>query len=641
MSSKIRVLSDHIINKIAAGEVIENPSSVVKELVENSLDAGATDICVEIQGGGRLLIRVSDNGCGMNSDDALLCLERHATSKLRNVEDIHTLLTMGFRGEAIPSIASISKFNLLTCPSSEKGNEQSGTMVIVDGGKIVSCSPAARAVGTTIEVKSLFFNVPVRKKFLKSPTIDANEILKTLSLIALGFPEIRFQLISDGKTVLTTSQGKASSFIGKLRERVENVLGKDFVENTVLLEGNKGEIRVEGLMGQPSYTRHNRAGQYLFINKRAVVSPVIAYAVKEGFGTSLPNGRFPAFVLHLTINGDLVDVNVHPQKREVRLRQEQLIKELLIKAVRSCLHREVSEDHFTEKTSLFPSIPCQPAEVPQLFPSPFPWLPPSQPSMDVPETWKFQKKTQPAEDAHPPKQAWQFSEIKLESPFSLEQKGYSDKESLAFSQPREQPPRVLGTVPSYIILDTSIPHSFIKGWKGQEGLILVDQRSAHLRVLFDRLSVEQLTKVTQQVLLLPQKFELSPYEAEILKANFSFFDKMGIHIKEFENNHFIIDAVPQFFAKSSMEGYITEVIRDFVSLEKDQADEPTMAQERVKHIAMSMVKKTVPAGKRLAHMEAQSLIDQLVSCQNPYICPLGKPILAQITFDELAKLFQR
>ena len=224
-SSKIRVLDEHTINKMAAGEVIESPASVVKELVENSLDAQATDICVEIKSGGRQLIRVTDNGCGMNPDDALLCLERHATSKIKEVEDIQSIFTMGFRGEAIPSIASISKFILLTC-----AQEGKGTLLIVEGGKIIQCGEAVRSQGTTIEVKSLFFNVPVRKKFQKSPAYDANEILKIITILSLGHPHVKFQMIDNEKSVLQTGMPIETDFKEQMKDRIATVLGAEFIK---------------------------------------------------------------------------------------------------------------------------------------------------------------------------------------------------------------------------------------------------------------------------------------------------------------------------------------------------------------------------------------------------------------------------
>lgn len=659
MPSKIRVLSDHTINKIAAGEVIENPASVVKELVENSLDAGSTDICIEIQGGGRQMIRISDNGCGMNPDDALLCLERHATSKLREVEEIHSLSTMGFRGEAIPSIASISKFNLLTCPATEEGAAPSlGTMVMVDGGKIISCNPAARSQGTTIEVKALFFNVPVRKKFLKSPSVDANEILKTVSLLALGYPEIKFQLLSDGKSLLMAPPSRESSFAEKLGSRIETVLGSDFLQNSSLIEAKKDKITLEGVIGQPSNTRHNRTGQYLFINRRAVVSPLVAYAVKEGFGTSIATGRFPVFVLHLSVDGDLVDVNVHPQKREVRLRQEQLIKELITQAVRSGIS--------PSRSSFFPSSPTTNSNsaINPVFSEAFP-AQGSSFTQDVPETWVFQPKAHfenpicsrpdflhseerkavslPSSAFPPQKHPYQEPSFKELSVSTKPQTHTAS--SLPFSNPSEEPLKATTTIPGYILLDNSMHHPFLeKGCRLPEkgGIILIDQKNAHSRILFEKLSQGQANQpIAQQTLLVPHTIELNSYESEILHTSLPLLNKMGIHIQEFGPNTFLIDAIPQAFGNSNIDILVADIIHDLRSLQTEHTNDQVIFREQAKRIAQAAARATVSCSRRLSLMEAQALLDQLIKCQHPYLCPSGKPIIAQITLDELAKLFQR
>lgn len=643
MPSKIRVLSDHTINKIAAGEVIENPSSVVKELVENSLDANATDIGIEIQGGGRQMIRISDNGCGMNADDALLCLERHATSKLREVEEIHSLLTMGFRGEAIPSIASISKFNLLTCPIPENNQASPGTMVIVDGGKIVSCSPAARSPGTTIEVKNLFFNVPVRKKFLKSPSVDTNEILKTVSLIALGYPEIKFQLISDGKNLLMAPPSNGATFEETLCSRIENVLGQDFSQNMTFIEGQKEDIVLRGFIGEASYSRHNRTGQYLFINKRVVTSPLVAYAVKEGFGTALPTGRFPVFVLHLSVSGELVDVNVHPQKREVRLRQEQLIKELIIKTVRNSLNR----GH-----SFLNEVPA--GNISPVFAEAFKSQEP--PSFhSIPETWVFQP-SPPTLNSHASNFS-HFEETKETSysPFKTQEIPFKENVlptqltppseiSFSFSPLKEAPPKALMTISNYILLDAHNSHSFIeKGCRQpeKEGLILIDQKNAHARILFEKLSESQSLPIIQQTLLIPHTIELSSYESENLRNALSSLNKMGIHIKEFGPNTFLVDAIPQIFGNSHIEQLIADIIHELRSSQHEHSSELVAMQKQAKHIALAATRSSISLHKRLSLLEAQSLIDQLVTCKQPYLCPSGKPILAQLSLEDLAKLFQR
>ena len=360
MTSKIRVLNDQTINKIAAGEVIENPASVLKELVENSLDAGATSICVEIQEGGRQLIRVSDDGCGMSSDDALLCLERHATSKIREVEDIEDLLTMGFRGEAIPSIAAISKLTLLTSSLHEEGKKGEGTLIVVDGGRLLTCSSAPRSRGTTIEVKSLFFNVPVRRKFQKSPAFDSQEILKLLGLLALAYPSVQFELISDQKTLLKTPLSPSLlSFHELLGRRLECVLGKEYSSGILPLQFQQKPYELEGYIGSPSSHKPNRTGQHLYINQRLVFSPLIASAVREGYGTMLPNHRYPIFLLHLRMPGSLLDVNVHPQKKEVRLRQEFQLKEMVIQSIQMSLRQEQRHLSPIQQGPLSQKKPCQ------------------------------------------------------------------------------------------------------------------------------------------------------------------------------------------------------------------------------------------------------------------------------------------
>lgn len=320
MASKIRLLDDLTINKIAAGEVIENPSSVVKELIENSLDAKATEITVEVSGGGRVLIRVTDNGSGMGRDDALLSLERHATSKLKSIDDLSHLKTLGFRGEAIPSIASISKFTLLTFDGQES------TLIKVQGGKLLSVDGAERTVGTTIEVRDLFYNVPVRKRFQRSPAFDEQEIAKVISLEALSHPEVQFQLIINQKPQILTHSHT-------LMDRVKEILGAEFFNELTPL--NKEGLH--GWISEPRYHKANRSSQYLFVNQRPVTSSFISYAVKEAFSTHLPSNRFPSYVLFLNCLEEDVDVNVHPQKKEVRLRQESDLKRLIFLAVQESL----------------------------------------------------------------------------------------------------------------------------------------------------------------------------------------------------------------------------------------------------------------------------------------------------------------
>lgn len=632
MSSKIRVLDEQTINKIAAGEVIENPASVVKELVENSIDAGSTNICVEIKGGGRQLIRITDDGCGMNGDDALLCLERHATSKIRDVEDIHSIYTMGFRGEAVPSIASISKFNLMTCPvhSNKSESDSKGTMVVVDGGKIVQCCPIARSQGTTIEVKSLFFNVPVRKKFQKSPAYDANEILKVLSNIALGHPSIKFELICDQKNVLVTRPD--SNEQNSLKKRVEEILGAEFCSATCPIEAQKGEYFLKGLIGVPGYTRHNRTGQHLFINKRAVLSPLVSFAVRDGYGTALPQNRHPVYVLHLTIPGMLVDVNVHPQKREVRLRQEQALKEMIMEAVRNGL-QHASPLSFETVDLPQANFMDEPAQT---------FMPASNKDYasfavgNEPST--FQKPFNATRDS--------FREMPALAPLpSLPERKMPFQPipstvSELFATPPSKSPKVLAALKQYLLIDSSGLREHGEKHNG-EVLCLVDQRAAHSRIIFERLSTQaqklSSERLPLQALLIPYTFETTPLESALLVQYVERLNALGISLRQSGPNVFLIDAIPQIFGNSDLRALVTGIVNAM----RDNSGSDILQQEQEKQIAAIASRAAVSQQRSLTSDEAQALMDQLMKCQSPFQCPMGKPTMISITYEELSKRFQK
>lgn len=322
---KIRILTDETINQIAAGEVVENPASVVKELFENSIDAGAKKITVEIKGGGHFLIRIVDDGCGMGRDDAVLAFERHATSKIVSVDDLMKLSSMGFRGEALASIAAVSKVELET---SENG--EVGTRVVCHGGRMMKVEACSRKVGTTIEISSLFYNIPARKKFQKSATASTSEIVKMAVKLALAHPEVEFRLISQEKEMVTAPEQNRIA-----QDRIAEVLGKNFADGARKVEFQESGHRIHGIVGAPEAARQNRSGQYLFINSRPIHSPLISGAVQTAFGTRIGSKMHPVFVLWLEMPADMLDVNVHPQKREVRFREEEMIVHLFEKAVNS------------------------------------------------------------------------------------------------------------------------------------------------------------------------------------------------------------------------------------------------------------------------------------------------------------------
>lgn len=616
MSSKIRVLDEHTINKIAAGEVIENPSSVVKELVENSIDAGATEISVEIKEGGRQMIRITDNGCGMSPDDAVLCLERHATSKIREPEDILCSNTMGFRGEAIPSIASISKFTLLTCPFADKTD---GTMVIVDGGRQIQICAAARSQGTTMEVKSLFFNVPVRKKFQRSPSFDENEILKVMTTISLANPSIKFELFNDKNKILVTKRPSSETFIEQLEERIHDVLGKEFSSELTAVEGENDECRIEGYIGLPTFSRSNRSGQFLFINKRPVFSPTVSYAVRDGYSTTLPTQRHPTYVLFLTVPGALVDVNVHPQKKEVRLRKEQEIKKMISKAVDNALNQAgTSFTSFVEEdtSDLLPNA----AELYRnnVFHSPTAFAG----FAEINEEPLF---TEPEKSSEPSRSI--RTEMRHEAPQEPMRPLFEIEES-------EKPVfKVLATIPGFILLE-SFPIG--NGSSSQDGLCLVDQRAAHSRIIFEKLQDSHNgSDIEIQALLIPYTIELNPIEASVISAHLDSLNQLGIQIKEFGNHTFTIDGLPHIFGNIDIQAFINETLREI----QQYQDSNLGLKEIEKKIAAAATRNAIRQRQRLSVDEANHLIAKLVACKKPLLCPFGSSTVTHISNSKIRDLF--
>lgn len=638
--SKIRVLNDQTINKIAAGEVIENPASVVKELVENSLDAGATHICVEIQEGGRQLIRISDDGCGMSSDDALLCLERHATSKIREVEDIEALLTMGFRGEAVPSIAAISKFTLLTSPKTEGEKENEGTFINIEGGRLLSCSPATRSHGTTIEVKSLFFNVPVRRKFQKSPTFDIQEILKMLGFLALAYPAIQFELISDQKSILKTplSSSPNISFHDLLGKRLESILGTDYATASLPLKFQQDPYELIGYIGAPHSHKPNRTGQHLFINQRLVYSPLIASAVREGYGTMLPTHRYPIFVLHLRMPGNLLDVNVHPQKKEVRLRQELQLKETIIHAVQTILRQE--QKQFT------PLSAEDELSIPPFWSH---YTSPLSPALKTPsaaeEKWEFKNNSSSDSLISDIENSASFKEMNfLENspPFIHSQP--QTQHQLAAQTPnfdiQPKAPNILATLQGYCILEPFQLESRLIGAsanKREGGLLLLDQRAAYSRIHYEKLLKNRTSSKETQPLLIPLTVPLSKSEFEAMQEYASLLNEMGFGLREFGENIFLLDAYPSFLKENELHNFLNLLTQDLVDLQSSRR----LQLLKEEQLALAACRSSLPTTQRLSLDEAQGLIQQLLMCDSPAQCPFGKPTTLYLSPDDLAKWFQK
>jgi len=489
MSSTIRILSDKTINQIAAGEVIENPASVVKELVENSLDAGATRILVEMTGGGLGLIRVSDNGSGMNAADARLSLERHATSKIRDAEDLFKIQTMGFRGEALASIAAIS---LLTLATSDGSRE--GTRIEAHGGEIIHEGDAARSLGTTVEARSLFYNVPARKKFQKSARQRLSEATLALTKLALAHPFCLFELLHEGRRHLYAPPSDS------LFNRTKELLGEPFSSSPFSVSIEEKEFSLKGMLASPLESRTNRSGQHLFINGRSVLCLALSYAVKEGFGTRLESDRFPLFVLHLHLLPSALDINVHPQKKEVRLKEESLLKERMRTAVIE---------------SLSPAPLAQERAFAPLFFS-------SAAAFSV-----TQQGLRFKEEAPP--------ELLLDLPF------------------RECEP--LGTVNAYLLLKkTASSHE-------ENDLLIVDLLAARARILFETLAASE-KKVESQALLLPLTLTCTKAEMELFSLQAHLLEKAGFEVRAAGETALLVEAFPSFLKEEELKDLLLDLAQE-------------------------------------------------------------------------------
>ena len=474
--NRIRLLPEHVANQIAAGEVIERPASVVKELVENSLDAEAKRISVTIKAGGRSAMIIADDGFGMSRDDALLALERHATSKITKAEDLASIRSLGFRGEAVPSIAAVSRFTLT---SRERGT-LSGTQIQIAGGKILSVQDTGAAEGTTIEVRNLYFNLPARRKFLRTEQTETAHIEHIITLCALAHPGVAFKLVVDERERFNLAP--ATALAGRLRE----LYGNQLVEQLVPLTG--GEIH--GFIGKPGISRTDRSQQHIFVNGRPVESKGINYALLEGYHTALMKSRFPVTFLFIEIDPELVDVNIHPAKREVRFRDERAVRQGVIDAIRNALEPTGSTFQPVTGTGWPVTLRSEPSPVIETQTS----LLPTQPS--------------PAAEVQTDEGRW----------------------------------RILGVIGQLYVLIES-----------PEGLVLMDQHAAHERVLFERMMKEfDADNAPAQKLLLPVTLELDARDAAFLHANLKTLHKLGIDVSEFGERAFLVDALPPYFALENL-----------------------------------------------------------------------------------------
>jgi len=586
---KIHVLSEHVANKIAAGEVIERPASIVKELVENSLDAGADQITIDVKHGGKSLIRVADNGSGMTAEDAQLSLQRHATSKIDKAEDLDHLVSFGFRGEALPSIAAVSRFSIQT----RTQEASTGAELVVEGGSLVKAKECPTGAGTVIEVRDLFFNTPARRKFMKQDSTEFGHILDTVTCLALANLAVRFVLSSDGKTVLDLVPTK------DLAVRASALFGDDWAKQTLPIASDIPYAKLSGLIGKPVLASGNRTQQFIFINRRWVKAYGLSYGLQAGYHGLLMQHQFPSAILFLELNPQYVDVNVHPTKQQVRLSHEPMIKSMIEKTVAAALKENGDlVPTFREKDET-PSASFQPAR----FQEP---------------TFGFEKRM--ASHHEPLKVAEAVvADVVTKNVYAM--------------QPLEigkglKVLRVLGQVHrTYILAET------------EEGYVIVDQHAAHERVMFEALMENfDSERPSSQGLLMEEVLELHPRQVEILKKSLPFLAKLGFEIEPFGEKDFVVRSFPSTLEHENP----VMLLKQFVD-EKESGKSQTRLKGAQEDVAAMVAckRKSVKASDPLTLSAMQALLEQLSRCKNPFNCPHGRPSIMKYSVADLEKQFKR
>ena len=647
--NRIRLLSEQVANQIAAGEVVDRPASVVKELVENALDAQATRITVEIQAGGRSLIRVTDDGFGMSKDDALLCLERHATSKIQSAEDLASIATMGFRGEALPSIASVSRFTLTTCESA--GQQIEGTQIVINGGRILEVKSASMAPGTSVEVRQLFFNLPARRKFLRSEETESSHIQHYVSLAALARPDVAFTFLREGHLVWQLPSVTTPSMLDKIRQRLrvlhgeERMLSLDVsreLQGTASTEKDDASesasgsslVRLWGLIGSPGVSRSTRDEQNIFVNRRPIENRGLNFALLEGYHTSLMKGRYPVCCLFLEIDPAEVDVNIHPSKREVKFHREREVRNFVSATLRDALLRFHSDQQSRASPTAVEMAPER------REPRPTTKLPAaarksSEAPMPKPELEKLWRSATalrppvPLEHADPTQRAAASAR-----PFSSEESTAISVKTQGLSGSTEANPllkvplRIVGVVGKlYVVLESD------------RGLVLLDQHAAHERILYEQMvrRLEEQDQAPSQRLLLPETVELSPRDAQFLRDQLPVLTRLGVGLTEFGERTFLLDALPPFVRAAAPRKFVLELI-DELKAAGNQVSSVRLGEQT---IAKTVCRHAVKANDFLSEPELQKLVDDLRGCEMPYTCPHGRPTLIEMNYRELERKFGR
>ena len=686
----IHVLDQVTIDKIAAGEVIERPASIVKELVENAIDAGATSVTVEIKDGGISLIRIMDNGCGIPHEEVRSAFLRHSTSKISSVEDLAHISSLGFRGEALSSIAAVTQTELIT----KTEEEELGTRYVIEGGKEISIEETGAPDGTTFLVRQLFYNVPARRKFLKTPMTEAGHVQDLLMHLALSHPEVAFIFLNNGQEKLRTSGS------GKLKDVIYNVYGRDVAANLLDIDYEKGGLRITGYLGKPVITRGNRNFENFFVNGRYVKSPMISKSLEDAYRDFTMQHKFPFAVLHFHVDGEQIDVNVHPTKMELRFQRQQDVYNTVFEGV----HRRLLEPELiqqaevpdpvasdakegaearTAKESPFLLKPRTPGNVPAgARPVSRPAVPDAgkPENSDASESPVVQPATGVAARSGEKNEASQESkeEVRDEDYFIRKMRervmAYHNRASSAEvsdksgiyrqeeqadrireaavynAQPAEEavqpkPQQLDLFEENFLKRDVRaeyklIGHVFDTYWlvQYQDSLYIIDQHAAHERVLYERtLKGMKTREFTSQYLSPPIILSLSMQEAELLKENMDRFARIGFEIEPFGGEEYAVRAVPDNLFGIAKKELLMEMIDDLADGISSSMT-PELIDEKV---ASMSCKAAVKGNNRLSAQEVNALIGELLTLDNPYHCPHGRPTIIAMTKRELEKKFKR
>lgn len=626
----IVLLDDNTISKISAGEIIENPASVVKELLENSIDAGAKNITVEVKNSPTDFIRITDDGCGFKADEIELAFMRHSTSKLSKIEDLEELTTLGFRGEALASISSIAKIRLLT----KNSEDLAGTSSKIENGKIIEQSNVGMPNGSTFYVEDIFYNTPVRKKFLRADNVEFNLIFDVIQKIALGNPQVSISYIRDGKTLLNSY--KNSNY----KNHILNVLGREIATNLIENSFASENYKIRAYFSNNKLFRSSRNHQYIYINGRYVTNREISREIEKVYKSLIPLNRFPVFILFIDINSSLIDVNIHPKKHEVKLSNENNLIAILCEMVEEVLYpnRSIREIEDEPKVNLNVFDIFDDKSNDNLINFKEPTYEPSDnyiKEFDI-DSQSFHENYQPFDvyDENADNnndidniedKTEDFNNDYISSLEQFQEDSFlNDKEVIDSNLINT---RIVG-----ILFDTFI----ILENKNKDLIYLVDQHAAHERVMYEKYKKQYLnSNINSQVLLKPEIIELNASEYMKIEKNFHLFKDLGFSIDSFGENSIILREVPMIFGFPTYVSFIRDII--------DSLDDKIYSnyQADMWKVMKRACLKAVKAGDTLSNMEVKELINSLIHCENPYTCPHGRPTIIDIKKTTIAKLFLR